>query len=121
MSDIGTLDAAIAERKAEGRKFEQNAEQARALSSKIEDMRKDLARLQKRHDAFTEIGDDHVESAFESYDQRFNTMIQWQPMRSILSGHQLAARVKVNLEHLRGEIAKSEAEIERLLASGKKR
>ena len=94
-----------------------NAEKAAALTATVASMRQDVARLEKQHAKFMALGDGHVEVPAESFDARYGCVIAWQPIRSLLTGKQLAAQVEKNLEHLRAEIIKADDEIDRLLAS----
>jgi len=57
MTDTGTLDAAIAERRQAALELEQHAEQARVLGS----MKVDLQRAEARHAAFAAVGKERVE------------------------------------------------------------
>lgn len=116
MTDMSTFEAQLSEQKAKSRELEENAEQARVLGSKLEDMKGDVSRLENRHRALSAIGKDHILAPHRSYDQRFNMEIEWEPIKSLKSGDQLASEVMKNIDHLASEIATTEREIERLLA-----
>jgi len=93
-----------------------NAEQAAELRHQVAGLKEDVTRLERRHARLAALGDERVEIPQRSFDQRYGMEIQWEPVRSVSSGRELAEKVAGDLEHLRSEIARREHEIERLIA-----
>lgn len=114
MDTTALLDS-ITRRKAEAVEFDAAAEKAATLNNELTSLRVDLARMQKRRDQFAAIGEGHVEMALKSYEERYRTEIVWEPLRSKLTGAELAAEVDRELASLSDEISKREKEITRLI------
>ncbi len=110
------MAAQVAARRQELKEFETNAEKAAALSEANRDLSKDVDRLLKKQAALEAIGDGHIETPQSSYDERWRMTIAWQPVRSLQTGRELAAKLEPNIQNLRDAIAANEATIERLLA-----
>jgi hypothetical protein len=91
-------------------------DEAEALGPKVEDLRRDISRLEERRDQLAALGDDRVEIGQRSYDQRFHIEIEWEPVRSKLTGKELAATIESEIVALRQELANTESRIAALLA-----
>ena len=91
-------------------------DEAERLRQVVENMREDVARMEQQRDALAALGDGHVEVAQSSFDQRFRVMIEWEPIRSKLTGLELAAEVEASIGPLRQELASTETRIASLLA-----
>ena len=66
--------------------------------------------------AFHVGGDDRIEIAQKSYDQRYRIEIEWEPVRSKLTGKDLAATIESDIVPLRKQLASTESRIAELLA-----
>lgn len=112
------IKARVGEKRRESAAIEQAAHEAGQLSSEIEGMNADLARMEKRHAAFAALGKKHLEvpNPFSGRHLGHIGVVELEPFRSVKSGEELAAETKLKIDHLRGEIARREAEIKRLLA-----
>lgn len=115
MDTTALLKDSISKRNAEAVEFKAATEKAATLNNELTSLREDLARVQKRRDQFAAIGAGHVEKALESYEERYRSEIVWEPLRSKLTGAELAAGVDREIDTLQGEISKREKEITRLL------
>jgi len=93
-----------------------NDEKAQALDSALDDIRKDIARLERRRDSFKALGAERVEIPQRSYHPGYRTTIEWEPIRSKKTGAELAADVEANLPSLRAEAARLEKAIKKLIA-----
>ncbi len=111
-----SLETALQERKAEARELEETAEQARALGSNIEDMKIDLQRAEARHAAFAAVGKERVEIPIKQFVPQFHCELAFEPLKSLLSGTELAAKVGEKITYLRAQIAEAERKIAELLA-----
>jgi len=80
-------------------------------------MKVDLQRAEARHAAFAAHGDGHVEIPIKKYVAKYHAKIEFQPLLSLLSGRELAAKVAEKITYLQARIAEAEQEIERLLTS----
>jgi hypothetical protein len=72
--------------------------------------------MEQQRDALAALGDDRVEIAQSSYDQRYRIEIEWEPVRSRLTGKELAATIESSIVGLRQELASTESRIAELLA-----
>ena len=72
--------------------------------------------MEQQRDALAALGDRHIEIAQKSYDQQFGIEVEWQPIRSVKTGNQLAAELDASIEPLRAELTRTEATVSRLLA-----
>lgn len=111
--------AAIAEQKATARDLEERADRVDALVRQIASLREDLVRSRWQHDALTAVGDDKLTIPRSTYDDRFRLVVEWQPIESVHTGAELAARVQEKIDETERQIAAREAEIENLLAEPK--
>ena len=91
-------------------------DEAEALGRKLEDLHRDIAQLEQQRDALAALGDDHVEITQSSFDQRYRIEIEWEPIRSKLTGLELAAEIESSIAPLRQEVANTENRIAELLA-----
>ena len=91
-------------------------DEAEALGRKLEDLHRDVAQLEQQRDALAALGDGHVEIPHSSYDQRYRVTIAWEPIRSKLTGLELAAEIESSIAPLRQELANTENRIAELLA-----
>ena len=91
-------------------------DEAEALGRKLEDLHRDVAQLEQQRDALAALGDGHVEIPQSSFDQRYRTEIAWEPIRSKLTGLELAAEIESSIAPLRQEVAHTENRIAELLA-----
>jgi len=105
----------VERRRLEHQAFELRANQASKLGDVAESMREDLRKLEARQAQFREMGAGHVTIPQESYHPEYHQTITWEPVRSLLTGVELAAQLNDQLAHLRDEIGKAEQEIARLL------
>jgi hypothetical protein len=90
-------------------------DEAEALGRVADDLRRDIVRMEQQRDALAALGDRHVEIVQKSFDQRFRVEIEWQPIRSKLTGNQLAAEIENSIVELRQQLASTESRIEGLL------
>ena len=65
--------------------------------------------MEQQRDALAALGDGHIEIAQKSYDQRYRIEVEWEPIRSKLTGMELAAELESSIEPLRQEVANTEA------------
>jgi hypothetical protein len=91
-------------------------DEAEALGRVADDLRRDIGQLEAQRDALADLGDDRVEIAQKSYDQRYHIEIEWEPVRSKLTGKELAATIESSIVGLRQELASTESRIAELLA-----
>ena len=91
-------------------------DEAETLGRKLEDQRRDIVQLEQQRDALAALGDGHVEIRQSSFDQRYRTEIEWEPLRSKLTGLELAAELESSIAPLRQEVANTETRIAELLA-----
>lgn len=109
------IASALAERKATAREIEENAEQAVRLHNEVDSLRTDLDRYRTQHAALSALGKEHVTMPMKSYDVRYHIEVEWEPIKSLYSGDELAARIQERIDSSEGRIAELEAEIARLL------
>jgi hypothetical protein len=107
---------APAERRQELAEAAERIDEAQRLGRVAGDLRRDVAQMEAQRDALAALGDRHVEIAQKSIDARYRVEIQWEPLRSILSGSELAAEVEATIGPLRQELARTEGRIAELLA-----
>ena len=93
-----------------------NLDEADRLRQVVANMREDVARQETRRDRLLALGDGHIEIAQESYLQEFGVSIAFEPIRSKLTGNQLAAEVEEEIAGLLKEIASVEKRVAELLA-----
>jgi hypothetical protein len=91
-------------------------DEAEALGRKLEDLHRDIVQLEQQRDALAALGDGHVEIPQSSFDRRYRIEIEWEPVRSRLTGGELAAEVEASIVGLRQELASTENRIAELLA-----
>jgi len=112
---IAEFDEQLAKRKAAAREIEQKAAEASALRSAQEDLKLDIVRAEHRVRSLREIGKGHIERKQEEYISAFG-MIQYQPLKSVKTGNELADKQQVRLDELRAALAENERKIAELLA-----
>ena len=115
MDTTTLLNDSISKRNAEAAAFKAATEKAATLNNELASLRRDLAQTQKRRDQFAAIGAGHVEKPMRSYEALYQTEIVWEPVRSKLTGDELAAEVDRELDTLHSAISRREQEISRLL------
>jgi hypothetical protein len=91
-------------------------DEAEALGRKLEDLHRDIVGMEQQRDALAALGDGHVEIRQSSFDQRYRIEIEWEPVRSRLTGLELAAEIESSIAPLRQEVAHTENRIAELLA-----
>ena len=91
-------------------------DEAEALGRVADDLRRDIGQMEQQRDALASLGDRHVEIPQKSYDQRYRIEIEWEPVRSRLTGKELAATHESSIVGLRQELASTESKIAELLA-----
>ena len=91
-------------------------DEAERLRQVVANLRDDVARMEQKRDRLAALGDGRIEIAQESYDQQYGISVSWEPLRSKLTGSQLAAEVETSIAPLRQEVANAETRIEELLA-----
>jgi hypothetical protein len=72
--------------------------------------------MEQQQNALAALGDGHVEIPQSSFDQRYRIEIAWEPIRSKLTGLELAAEIESSIAPLRQEVANTESRIAELLA-----
>jgi hypothetical protein len=112
-----TLKDRIRERKREAVDFEERARQAEQAEADLPGLREQLGRYLDRQKFFADqVDDGHLEvpqsSAYKGYG-----MIEWQPVRSLLTGKELAAKVQPRIDEIQGEIDRREQLIAEILGS----
>ena len=60
--------------------------------------------VEQQRDALAALGDGHVEIRQSSFDQRYRTEIEWEPIRSKLTGLELATEIESSIAPLRQEV-----------------
>jgi hypothetical protein len=55
-------------------------------------------------------------AAQRSFDQRYRIEVEWQPIRSVRTGNELAAQLEASIEPLRQEVVSTESRIAELMA-----
>jgi DNA repair exonuclease SbcCD ATPase subunit len=111
-----TMDVTYEQRRQELVEANARLDEAERVRQVVANMREDVARMEQQRDALAALGDGHVEVAQSSFDQRFRVMIEWEPIRSKLTGLELAAEVEASIGPLRQELASTESRIASLLA-----
>jgi hypothetical protein len=91
-------------------------DEAEALGRKLEDLHRDIVGMEQQRDALAALGDGHVEIPQSSFDQRYRIEIEWEPLRSKLTGLELAAEMESSIAPLRQEVASTESRIAELMA-----
>jgi hypothetical protein len=91
-------------------------DEAEALGRKLEDLHRDIVGMEQQREALAALGDGHVEIPQSSFDQRYRIEIAWEPIRSKLTGLELAAEIESSIAPLRQEVANTENLIAELLA-----
>ena len=89
-------------------------DEAERLRQVVANMREDVVREEAKRDQLAAIGAGHVEIPQRSFDQRFRVEIEWTPIRSRLSGAELAAELEATIVPLRAEVKAIETRIEEL-------
>jgi hypothetical protein len=103
------------------REFEETVERATELARRAQQMRADIGRLEERQAKFAALGKRHVEWPASTYDQRYGTTIEWEPLKSKKNGLELAAAMDTEIGSLRASVEAAEAEAKELIAgSGEK-
>lgn len=113
-----TAKDAIAEHRQRGREYEERAQRAAVLETQLGGLREDVARLERRRDKFAALGKGHVEKPMSTFEQGWGVVIEWEPIRSALTGAELAAKVEATIVPLREQVASLETQIRELLAVG---
>ena len=113
---ISKTPASAEQRRQELLEANAKIDEAEALGHKLEDQRRDVSRMEQQRDALAALGDAHIEVEHRSYDQRFGVEVVWEPIRSKLTGLELAAEVESSIAPLRQEVANTENRIAELLA-----
>src|SRR5262245_32312833 len=108
----------IQQRQRELQQAAEDAERAARIEHEIAQLRRDVAATEVKRDRLAALGDRHVEIQQSSYHQGFGMVIEYQALRSLKTGKQLAKVHETRADELRAEISKREAEIAELLASG---
>ena len=91
-------------------------DEAEALGRKLEDLHRDIVQLEQQRDALAALGDGNIEIAQKSFDQTYRIEVAWQPIRSVLTGLELAAEIESSIAPLRQEVAHTENRIAELMA-----
>jgi hypothetical protein len=91
-------------------------DEAEALGRKLEDLHRDVSRMEQQRDALAALGDGHIEVEHRSYDARFGVEVVWEPIRSKLTGLELAAEIESSIAPMRQEVANTENRIAELMA-----
>ena len=91
-------------------------DEAEKLRQVVANLREDVVRMEEKRDRLAALGDGHVEIPQKSFDQRFRVEIEWMPLRSRLSGAELAAELEATIVPLRAEVKALEARVKELLS-----
>jgi hypothetical protein len=87
-----------------------------AETLELRDLKRDLARFEQRRAAFVALGDKHLEVPQKMPYPGYG-VIEWEPIRSLKTGKELAQGLEDNISALRKQIAAREDEIRELLAA----
>ncbi len=116
MTDVlAEFNEQLQQRKAAARAIEQKAAEASTLRSENESLQMDVVRFERRVQALRAIGPARLERKQEEYQSNFGN-IEYQPLKSKLTGDQLADVAQARLDELRTAIAENERKIAELLA-----
>ena len=66
-------------------------DEAEKLRHVVANLREDVVRMEEKRDRLAALGDGRIEIAQESYDQQYGISVTWEPLRSRLTGAELAA------------------------------
>ena len=115
---LGTTKTQSAPRDRRLELVEANArlDEAEKLGPVVASMREDVARMESKRDRLAALGDARIEIAQESYHPQYGISVTWEPIRSKLSGNELAAEVENAIVGLRQELARAESRLAGLLA-----
>jgi endonuclease/exonuclease/phosphatase family metal-dependent hydrolase len=112
-----TVSGIVAEHREQLLAQQERAHEATRLEAEIRSLQQDLERQRKRHGQFVALGKRHVEIPWRHVHPGFGMELEMEPLRSKLTGDELAAKVGASIAHLETEIGNREAEIERLLGA----
>jgi hypothetical protein len=104
----------IAAHRADSREAQQRLAEATRISEKVDALNRELSQLEARRDKFLAVGDRRLEQAFQSYFEGLG-IVQMEPVRSALTGNELAAKMERNIADVLAQLAPLEAEIAELL------
>jgi hypothetical protein len=111
-----TLKERLRARKQDAVEFEERVRRAQQAEADLPGLREQLGRYLDRQKFFESLGDGHLEVPQSSPYKAYG-MIEWQPVRSLLTGKELAAKVQPRIDEIQGEIDRREQLIAEVLAS----
>jgi hypothetical protein len=121
-----TLNAeAIADKvKERARKYQKDAaaaieagEKASALAGQVKGLQDELARFEVRAANLKALGKEPVTTPnpASGYSHQYGCVIEFEPLRSVKSGAELAREMGANIDHIKAEIKARQREIDELL------
>jgi len=114
MSTSKKIQDALKARQQEAVQLEEAANEAERLEGEIANLRRELLPLEERKARLVALGDNHLEQAIRTHYPGVG-QVDWQPLRSQLTGAELAANVQRNIATIQAEIAGRERRIQALL------
>jgi hypothetical protein len=112
----------IDERRAELKRLEESYDRAEQIEQAILDMRADLARAERKRDAFAAHGNKHIEVPHPvTRHEALGLEFELEPFRSVLTGKQLAEQVQAGeIDPIAAELRRLEAERKSLLSKAER-
>src|SRR5262245_57958358 len=104
------LRVVVQDRRKQVKDFEERNLEAIRLDAEIQRRRKNRTRHEHRQKVLAALGDKQPDLPQKSLHPQAPQLglIEWEPVRSRLTGRELAAAAKVNVDHLKAEIKRRE-------------